>query len=385
MKKILISGIIGKKVKPIDVRAALDEAKGEAVEIEISSEGGSVFAGVEVFNLIKNYAGQTTTKITSLAASIASYIALASDRVEVEENAVYMIHNAHLLSVSGDHHELRKFADSIEGLSDILVDAYAKKSGKTRDQVRALMDEETFFYGEEIVKNGFADAVIGEFDNEYKAVAIDDARLKVAACLKLMDGPANLKFVGKKPQTNEQTNEQTQTGRAATKPEPVKDKMTLKEFLEKDAEAKAEYDKAIAEAKTDKEAQAKVDQLKVGAEYMEAKASLTNAETRAEVSKQAMAVLESTEYPQAVRAMAIKVLKNEVSEESLVSTMTTLDAIAEQTKSAQAQAEQPEPTPGQQPPASHLDKDGVATSPDGIAELAAKTKAQMSTNKPEVK
>ncbi|MCK4518010.1 ATP-dependent Clp protease proteolytic subunit, partial [Candidatus Babeliales bacterium] len=64
MKKILISGIIGSKVKPIDVRVALEEAKGEAVEIEISSEGGSVFAGVEIFNLIKNYPGKTTTKIT---------------------------------------------------------------------------------------------------------------------------------------------------------------------------------------------------------------------------------------------------------------------------------------------------------------------------------
>lgn len=183
MKIIKIDGEIGWTTTARDVKWELSRASGD-IRVEISSPGGIVFEGVEIHNALKNYAGgQVEVVITSLAASIASYIALAGDVVKVHDNATYMIHNAHVWA-GGDHHKLRKRADIVEGLSNIIAKRYIEVTGKDEDEIKKMMNEETFFYGEEIVEAGFATEIIATEDEKDAASAKALAHEQFVACMK---------------------------------------------------------------------------------------------------------------------------------------------------------------------------------------------------------
>lgn len=195
MKTISISGVIGWDVSPAEIRAELKDAGKEEIRVEISSPGGLVFDGLEIFNLIKNYPGKKTTHLMGLAASMASYIALAGDRVTAEANAVYMIHNAQG-GAMGDHRDLRKTADIIEALSGVIASAYVKKTGKTPEDIAALMDGTTFLYGAEMKDAGFVDEIIGEPTTD-KATACSLALASVSACNETVKKIADTESVSK--------------------------------------------------------------------------------------------------------------------------------------------------------------------------------------------
>lgn len=168
---IYINGDIGWDVTDADIIEQLQNANGD-LEVYISSGGGSVFQGVNIFNAFKNYnKGKVTMVVTSFAASMASYIALAGDELKVYDNAVYMIHNAWSLSV-GDHRQMRKDAEILFNLSEILKKAYISKTGKSKNEVTKLMDEESWFYGSEIKDAGFADEVIKTENDSDKNQAV---------------------------------------------------------------------------------------------------------------------------------------------------------------------------------------------------------------------
>lgn len=180
MKTIDIDGVIGWDVFAADIRAANKEAGDEDKQYRINSPGGSVTEGIAIYNEIKNAKGNNSTHITGIAASMGSYIALAAKRVTAERNAVFMIHNAAMLAM-GDHNTLRKAADIAEGMSKILAAAYIAKTGKKPEEVRALMDAETFLYGDEIAAAGFADEMYGDQPAEEKAAAVMQTRAAVAS------------------------------------------------------------------------------------------------------------------------------------------------------------------------------------------------------------
>jgi len=179
---IPISGTIGYEVLPSSIRESLAAADGKPVEIQISSAGGLVLEGLEIFNLIKNYEGKKTCHLMGLAASMASYISLAGDRITAEANCVFMVHNVLGVAV-GNHDDLRKAADIYEGFTNLLATAYAAKCGKTVADVRAMMDAETFLFGAEAKDAGFVDEILGDGSAHTAAAkhsAIANAR---AACL----------------------------------------------------------------------------------------------------------------------------------------------------------------------------------------------------------
>lgn len=177
MKRIAIEGIIGWDVMAVDVRKALEEANGEEVDLLINSPGGSIFEGIAIFNAIRDFrrdGGIVAARVVGLGASMSSYIPMAADKVIVEDNAVWMIHNPWSL-VAGDQNDLRAEADVLDGLSNVLAAAYEKKTGKDRQEIRGMMDKETWLYGEGIVEAGFADELVpaGEGpDTEADAMAL---------------------------------------------------------------------------------------------------------------------------------------------------------------------------------------------------------------------
>ena len=180
-KVLPISGVIGWDVEAKDVRTFLDAAKGEDVEVQISSPGGYVYPGLEIFNLIRNHDGKVTTRLMGLAASMASYIAMAGNYVIAEDNAVFMIHNASGYAM-GDHNIMRKAADVMEGLSNLIAQKYMSKTGKSLKELKALMDVDTFLYGDEITDAGFADEIAETEEDKDKAAALAFAMISIADC-----------------------------------------------------------------------------------------------------------------------------------------------------------------------------------------------------------
>ena len=135
MEVIVISGAIGWEVLADDIRKQLDAAGGEDVRVEVNSPGGFVSEGLEIYNLLKNYSGHVETRIVGFAASMASIIVLAGDDITAESTAIYMIHNVGTIAW-GDHHLLRKSADVIEGMTNLLAKTYIDQTGKTRLEIK---------------------------------------------------------------------------------------------------------------------------------------------------------------------------------------------------------------------------------------------------------
>lgn len=128
------------------------------IHLHISSEGGSVQEGVAIYNALKRHQAKVDVFIDGWALSMASFIAMAGDKVYMSENALIMIHNA-WGGGSGDARELRKTADILEKATDSLVDGYVLKTGKSREEISSMLDEETWMTAEEALEQGFIDHI----------------------------------------------------------------------------------------------------------------------------------------------------------------------------------------------------------------------------------
>lgn len=189
MKIILINGEIGWDITPDMIRERLRSAKGDDIDIHIASPGGFIFEGIEIFNLIRDYRRDNpSVKIRIIikgeAASMGAYLAVnpAADIVLAEDNAVFMIHNAWSCAC-GDNRELKKTAELLEGLDNLINQAFSQKTGKSKQEILKLMNDETWLFGEEIKDANFVDEIIesGDDSDNNKSSSIATSKLKFAA------------------------------------------------------------------------------------------------------------------------------------------------------------------------------------------------------------
>jgi ATP-dependent Clp endopeptidase proteolytic subunit ClpP len=138
----------------------LDEAATSAAEVvvAINSPGGDVFDAFAIYNALRRYAGCVTARIDGVAASAASLVAMAGDRVVMPENAMLMIHNPWTVAL-GTASDLRATADSMDKARDGILAAYRSKSGKTDEELTAMLDAETWMTAAEAKEAGFADEI----------------------------------------------------------------------------------------------------------------------------------------------------------------------------------------------------------------------------------
>ena len=108
-----------------------------------------------------NGQGRVTVQITALAASAASVIAMAGDVIEMYPVSYMMIHNPWTVTM-GDSKELRKAAKTLDVISEGLINAYQKRTGKSRDELKRMLEAETWMRAGTCVAEGFADRVIGQ-------------------------------------------------------------------------------------------------------------------------------------------------------------------------------------------------------------------------------
>ena len=133
--------------------------EGTPVDLRLNSPGGSVFDAVAIHNALKRHEGPVTVWIDGIAASAASYIAMAGDEIVMPENAFLMIHDPAGL-VMGTAEDMRAMAEALDKVKGSLISGYAAKSGRTPEEVSALMAAETWFDASDAVAQGFADRLI---------------------------------------------------------------------------------------------------------------------------------------------------------------------------------------------------------------------------------
>ena len=141
------------------ISAALRRMGKGPVTININSRGGDFFAGVNIYNQLREHDGEVTARVLGLAASAASVIAMASDTLQIGKSAFLMIHNSHGL-VMGNANDMREAADVFSKFDAAMAGVYADRSGIARNKIADYMDAETFFSGAEAVENGFADELL---------------------------------------------------------------------------------------------------------------------------------------------------------------------------------------------------------------------------------
>ena len=143
---------------PKDVNAAISEANGAPLLVEINSGGGDVFAGSEIYTALKAYAGTVEINIVGLAASAASVIAQAGHS-RISPTALFMVHNVSG-SAAGDFHDMQQEAEILQTANKAVAAAYLEKTGKSMEELLGIMDAETWMDAQKAVEYGFVDEVM---------------------------------------------------------------------------------------------------------------------------------------------------------------------------------------------------------------------------------
>lgn len=169
-RELMIYGRIGgsswfdEGIGASDVVAALRELGPGPVDVRINSGGGDVFDGVAIHSLLARHNGTVTMYIDGLAASAASFIAMAGDRVVMARNAFMMIHDGMTMTY-GNGNTHRSSADLLDKISDTIADMYAERAGEDVEHWRNLMtvngEDGTWFTGQEALDAGLVDDLTG--------------------------------------------------------------------------------------------------------------------------------------------------------------------------------------------------------------------------------
>lgn len=128
------------------------------IEVQINSPGGEVWDGIAIYNALRMHPAKVTTRVDGMAASIASVIAQAGDRRIMVAASQMVVHDAWGLCV-GPAADMREFADLLDQQSEVIADIYAERSGRSAEEMRALMRDETWFKDQEAVDAGLADEI----------------------------------------------------------------------------------------------------------------------------------------------------------------------------------------------------------------------------------
>lgn len=146
-----------------NIRHHLDRVKD--VTVYINSPGGDVMAGAEIYTALREHStqgrGRVTVKVSGIAASAASIVAMAGDEILMSPVAYMMIHNP-WTSLAGNAADLRRQADVLDVISEGLLNAYQLRTGKTRDELAAMLEAETYMSAQTCIDEGFADGILYE-------------------------------------------------------------------------------------------------------------------------------------------------------------------------------------------------------------------------------
>lgn len=158
----------GDEVTPGLFRDELQSCEGD-ITVWINSPGGDVFAAAQIYNMLMEYPGNVDVRIDGIAASAASVIAMAGNRVSMSPVAMMMIHNPMTVAM-GDKKVMQQAIDMLDEIKESIINAYELKTGQTRTKIAHMMDAETWFNAKKAVELGFADDILYTGDSDKKDV-----------------------------------------------------------------------------------------------------------------------------------------------------------------------------------------------------------------------
>lgn len=155
-----------------DFISSLRGISSNAITLEINSPGGSVFDALAIYNALKSSGKEITVKVMGIAASAASFIAMAGKKIVMPENTFMMVHNP-MTGVRGNSADMREMADALDKIGNALVSVYVARTGQSDQQIRDLLAKDSYLSAQECKDFGFADeltpamAVTAKFEREH--------------------------------------------------------------------------------------------------------------------------------------------------------------------------------------------------------------------------
>jgi len=140
---------------PKDISKKLAEAAGDDVVLEINSPGGVCSYGYEMYTTLMEYEGKVTAHVIT-AASAASLLVCAADEALASDTCIFMIHNTKT-EASGDYRQMQGCADLLKEYNEGVINAYVRKTGKSREELQEMMDKETYMSPKTAIEHGFID------------------------------------------------------------------------------------------------------------------------------------------------------------------------------------------------------------------------------------
>ena len=136
------------------------------ITLWVNSPGGNVFAAAEIYTMLRDYPGKVTVRIASIAASAASVVAMSGNPVQMSPTALIMIHDPSTIAM-GNAKDMEKAITTLNEVKESIINAYAFKTGLTRNRISKLMSDETWLNAKKAVELGFADEIL--FESKKKA------------------------------------------------------------------------------------------------------------------------------------------------------------------------------------------------------------------------
>lgn len=147
-------------VWPARFRQELDAHAGESIQVEINSPGGDVFAGFEIYNMLRSHNGSVRVRVVGMAASAASIVAMAASKGELAmcEASMMMIHNPWTWT-AGNSEELREQADVLDMIRDVMVDVYMNRFSGEQADLEGMLSRETWLTPARAMEHGLCDEI----------------------------------------------------------------------------------------------------------------------------------------------------------------------------------------------------------------------------------
>ncbi len=198
-----------RNISPGMVKKELEEANGDEVTLEINSGGGDLFAGNEIYYMIRAYGPYTRADITALAASAATVVACGADTVRASPGMQYMIHNVSC-GAQGDYRTMDHASAILQNANRAVSNIYQLKTGMSEKDLLKLMDEETWMEAKRAVELGFVDEIIGDMErtlagrssvtvyNSVAQILSEEVKDRIRQTIKVPEGKQNMQIERKR-------------------------------------------------------------------------------------------------------------------------------------------------------------------------------------------
>lgn len=210
--------------------AALDEMVDvSSINVYINSYGGEVAEGIAIYNALKRHKAKIKTFCDGFAASIASVIFMAGDERIMNDSSALMIHNAWTFGM-GNAQELRKQADDLDKITQLSITAYLAHSNLSEEEIKSMLDNETWILPEEALQYGFATSI----EKTAKAAVSQNVKSKLLDIIRAYQSEEaeedeEEKPPEKQPETEEETADEEETPEAETEQDETEEETSENE------------------------------------------------------------------------------------------------------------------------------------------------------------